>query len=106
MNNEASETIASRTSVWRRIWTRIKIAYSPLPIPIVPRPSIAPSPEVQRVQASFEGREAIYIEKGVVRVRVSNIRATMPQVIEADVEEIPTPGLGVGRFDKSNRERL
>jgi hypothetical protein len=68
----------------------------------VAKPAIVASPEVQRVQARFEGREAIYIEKGAVRVRVNNIRATMPQAIEADIEEIPSPGLGVGRFDKSN----
>jgi hypothetical protein len=29
---------------------------------------------VERVQASIEGREAIYLEKGATLVRVSNIR--------------------------------
>ena len=58
------------------------------------------------MQASFEGREAIYIEKGALRVRVSNIRATtLPHYIAADVEEIPAPGLGVGSFDNSKPGR-
>jgi CubicO group peptidase (beta-lactamase class C family) len=45
----------------------------------------------------FEGREAIYIEKGALRVRVTNIRMDGLSV-GADVEEIITPGLGVGLF--------
>jgi hypothetical protein len=48
----------------------------------------------------FEGREAIYVEKGALRVRVSNIHniGADGSSIGADVEEIPTPGLGVGLF--------
>lgn len=45
----------------------------------------------------FEGKEAIYIEKGGLRVRVTNIRMNGLSV-GADVEEIITPGLGVGMF--------
>lgn len=45
----------------------------------------------------FEGREAIYVEKGALRVRVTNIRS-MGRTVGADVEEIITPGLGVGLF--------
>ncbi len=43
------------------------------------------------LRTRFEGREAIYVEKGALRVRVNNIHN-----LQADVEEIPTPGLGVG----------
>lgn len=47
------------------------------------------------LRARFEGREAIYVEKGALRVRVTNIRSQGLSVL-ADVEEIITPGLGVG----------
>jgi len=53
------------------------------------------------LRARFEGREAIYVEKGALRVRVSNIhnvQYAQGSSIAADVEEIPTPGLGVGLF--------
>jgi hypothetical protein len=47
------------------------------------------SPLIQEVRATFEGREAIYIEKGALRVRVSNIRGSASQaIIAAEVEEI------------------
>lgn len=67
------------------------------------------------LRARFEGREAIYMEKGAWRARVTNIRllrhaarhsrmyqfshvGTAPSLsVGADVEEIITPGLGVGR---------
>ncbi len=43
----------------------------------------------------FEGREAIYIEKGALRVRIFNIRLDLShKEVTADVEELPTPGLG------------
>jgi hypothetical protein len=39
----------------------------------------------------FEGREAIYVEKGALRVRVSDLRGDVAQLyILAEVEEIPT----------------
>ena len=47
------------------------------------------------MRARFEGREAIYVEKGALRVRVTNIRSQGLSV-RANVEEIITPGLGVG----------
>lgn len=57
------------------------------------------SPLIQEVQTLFEGREAIYIEKGAIRVRVSNICGSASRaIIAAEVEEIRTPGLGVGSF--------
>jgi hypothetical protein len=49
----------------------------------------------------FEGREAIYVEKGALRVRVTNIRS-MGLSVGADVEEIITPGLGVGLFIRTH----
>lgn len=43
---------------------------------------------------SFEGVEAIYIEKGALLVRVSNLRAFVrSRQIVGTVEEIPVPGL-------------
>lgn len=42
----------------------------------------------------FEGREAIYIEKGAVRVRILTIRFDpIQQEATAEVEELPTQGL-------------
>jgi len=97
MKPEASETVAGSESVWKRIWTRVRGLYS---VPFVA------SPLIQRVQASFEGREAIYVEEGALRVRVSNIRGSAAhRWISADVEEIPTRGLGVGSLDSSKRRR-
>lgn len=52
-----------------------------------------------KLRASFEGQEAIYEEKGYLRVRVSNIRYELSERrIDADVEEIPTVGLDGGRL--------
>jgi hypothetical protein len=50
---------------------------------------------VEKLRASFEGREAIYIEKGAIRVRVSNIRSADLGTILADIEEIPTAGFPI-----------
>ena len=51
----------------------------------------------QLLKAHFEGREAIYLEKGVLRVRVFNIRWHVPsRSVFAEVQEIPTPGLENG----------
>lgn len=53
----------------------------------------------ERLRHVLEGREAIYLEKGVLRVHVENIRLQARlRVIEADLEEIPTPGLEKIRF--------
>lgn len=49
----------------------------------------------------FEGREAIYVEKSALRVHVTNIRVDGLSV-GADVEEIITPGLGVGMFTREH----
>lgn len=53
------------------------------------------------LQARFEGREAIYVEKGALRVRVTNIRSEGLSV-RANVEEVITPGLGVGFFARTH----
>jgi hypothetical protein len=50
---------------------------------------------VEKVRDLYEGREAIYIEKGAIRVRVSNIRGAEDGLIEAHMEEIPTAGLPI-----------
>jgi len=58
------------------------------------------SPSILQLRANFENREAIYLEKGVLRVRVTDIRAwAVRRVVWANVEEVPAPGLGVGLFD-------
>src|SRR5262245_46767797 len=52
-----------------------------------------------KLRDAFEGHEAIYIEKGVLRVRVSNIRCNVAaRRIDATVEEVPTSGLAGGVF--------
>ena len=54
-----------------------------------------------RLRAQFEGKEAIYIEAGVLRVRVENIEVDLSkQWISARLVEMPSPGLGVGSFDQ------
>ncbi len=55
---------------------------------------------IAKLRATFENREAICIEKGAIRVRVFNIHGSEEEhCVYADVEEILTPGLGVGMFD-------
>ena len=63
-------------------------------------------PVLQKLRANFENKEAIYIEKGAVRVRISNIRCFFcgSRVAEADVEEIPAPGLGCGIFNSGGQD--
>jgi hypothetical protein len=62
------------------------------------------SPNIRKLRANFENREAIYIEKGALRVRVTNIQGSaLHQVVSANVEEVLSPKLGVGWF--GNRER-
>src|ERR1017187_2432018 len=57
-------------------------------------------PDLLKLQANFENREAIYIEKGATRVCVNNIRGLAScAAVRADIEELPAPGLGIGIFD-------
>jgi hypothetical protein len=60
---------------------------------------------VELLRARFEGREAIYVEKGALRVRVSDIRGDTAQklYISAEVEEIPTAGFPAGVFYETRR---
>ena len=59
---------------------------------------------VEQLRARFEGREAIYVEKGALRVRVSDIRGDVTQLyISAEVEEIPTAGFPAGAFYEIQR---
>ena len=54
---------------------------------------------MERLRVLFEGREAIYVEKGASRVKVTNIHGNVAQqYVSAEVEEIPTTGLPVGVF--------
>jgi len=61
---------------------------------------------VEKLQASFEGREAIYIEKGAIRVRVSNIRIADLGTILTDIEEIPTAGFPIWIRDGGPRRNV
>jgi hypothetical protein len=64
---------------------------------------------LDEIRTYFEGKEAIYIEKGALRVRVSNIRYAdlegEAEFIEAEIEEIPTPGLPVSLPGYDRREQ-
>ena len=61
---------------------------------------------IQNVQGRFEGHEAIYIEKGALRVRVSNINGSAEQrCIWAEIEEIITPRLACGFWFRSSTTR-
>jgi hypothetical protein len=53
----------------------------------------------EKLRDAFEGREAIYIEKGVLRVRVTSIRCNIRQV-SATLEEVPTKGLERSLFHR------
>lgn len=89
-------------STWKRIWNGVKRLYDISPNESDPNESAS----IQQVCASFEWREAIYIEQGALRVRVSNIRGSAAhRAIYANVEEIPTPGLGFGRFARRQDRR-
>jgi hypothetical protein len=70
--------------------------------------SIMPCPaetKVAELRARFEGKEAIYIEQGAVRVRVSDICWDACILgITAKVEEIATAGFPVGVFYESQRD--
>ena len=54
---------------------------------------------VEQLRTLFEGKEAIYIEKGALRMRVSDVRGDTTQLyVSAEVEEIPTAGFPAGAF--------
>ena len=59
---------------------------------------------VEQLRARFEGREAIYVEKGALRMRVSDLRGdTTQRYISAEVEEVPTAGFPAGAFYEIQR---
>jgi hypothetical protein len=59
---------------------------------------------VEQLRARFEGREAIYVEGGALRVKVSDIRGDVARLfISAEVEEIPTAGFPTGAFYEIQR---
>ena len=58
-------------------------------------------PNYEQLRSRFEGSEAVYDEQGALRVRVSQIGLHAGFHLSAEIEEIPTPGLGVGRFHRS-----
>jgi|HubBroStandDraft_6_1064221.scaffolds.fasta_scaffold780549_1 hypothetical protein len=61
-------------------------------------------PRVEPLRARFEGREAIYVEKGALRMRVSDLRGdTTQRYISAEVEEVPTAGFPAGAFYEIQR---
>jgi hypothetical protein len=65
---------------------------------------LAESDNISKLQANFEGKEAIYVEKGALLVRVSDIRSSgLRPTVAAQIDELSAPGLGVGGF---NRRRL
>ncbi len=54
---------------------------------------------VRQLQTLFCAREAIYVEKGALRVRVNAIHRDVEKlVISAELSEIPTPGFPAGVF--------
>ena len=57
----------------------------------------------EKLRDAFNGREAIYIEKGVLRVHVTNINCYAHQVY-ASIEEVPTRGLERSIFHRHLRQ--
>lgn len=60
--------------------------------------------KVEQVRGLFEGRDAIYVEKGALRVKVSDVQGDVARLfISAEVEEIPTAGFPAGAFYEIQR---
>lgn len=95
-------------SRWHRIWLRIKDLYYTGP-PAIPADEVGvaydESPSIKELKALFEGKEAIFFWSGAIKVRVSKIRgSTERSQVWADIDEIQTPGLGVGGLNESWRK--
>jgi hypothetical protein len=65
----------------------------------------------ERLRATLENREAIYVERGALRVKVTNIRANaVVQAMSADIEEILSGGISdldrFGRTDQLDRTEV
>jgi hypothetical protein len=54
----------------------------------------------QELRSRFEGREAIYVDRGAWHVRVSDIRLQPRFQVLAEIERLPTPGLDVPVFHR------
>ena len=66
--------------------------------------SLSDEARVKQLQGLFEGREAIYIEYGALRAKVSKIKGDPAELsIRAEVKEIPTAGFPVGAFSEIPR---
>lgn len=73
-------------------------------VPLMSRPN---ETKVEQLRGLFEGREAIYVEKSALRLKVSGIRVDVArQSVAAEVEEIPTTGLPVGAFHGIKQHEL
>lgn len=59
----------------------------------------------EQLRDLFEGKEAIYVEKGAAHVKVSSIRWTLDGLIEAEAEEIPTAGFPWPHYPGSSPRR-
>ena len=54
---------------------------------------------IEQIRTIFLDREAIYVEKGALRVRIIGIQVNAQSgLFEVLLEEVPTPGFGVGLF--------
>lgn len=64
-----------------------------------------PATKCDELKAHFEGKEAIYVEKGVAKVRVFGIVTDVRwRVVEATVQHIPTKGMPEGRGFRPQRQ--
>ncbi len=64
-------------------------------------------PHHELLRRQFENQEAIYLSKGALRVQVKNIFPNEEKlIVSADIEEIPTVGLGVGSFQTRKSQNL
>ena len=60
------------------------------------------STAISKLRANFEGKEAIYIEKGALLVRVRDIRSSgLRPTVAAQIDELPA--FRVGGFDGARR---
>jgi len=61
---------------------------------------------IEKLRSSFENKQAIYVEKGALLVRVTDITVSMSSChIMAQAQEVKTPGLGVGMFAQTLKSK-
>ena len=97
--------VATKTKL-QRVWNWLKIAHEVRSTESDDRATESDeSPAILKLRANFEQREAICIEKGALRVRVSNIRGSVTQrTVSFTIEEVPSPGLVMGQFEQRIRK--